>query len=171
MQMVRFDSPLSYTIPDLMRVDVGLLHGLPLLQRLANNGFYTVGEVAVMPERELKGQIRRPSTIAVKNQLVHAGLRLRFQREALATFALRFDQLDWLDGSRPMGKLLREPIERLDIGARAYNCLKWCDVHTIGRVTFYRAEDLIDIPNFGMGSLREVTAALAQFDLRLRRAS
>ena len=59
-------------------------------------------------------------------------------------------------------------IEELEIGVRAYNCLKRAGVQTIGDLTAKSYSELTAIPNFGERSIEEVVEALNQLGLSLR---
>jgi DNA-directed RNA polymerase subunit alpha len=59
-------------------------------------------------------------------------------------------------------------IEELEIGVRAYNCLKRAGVQTIGDLTVKSYSELTAIPNFGERSIEEVVEALNQLGLTLR---
>ena len=59
-------------------------------------------------------------------------------------------------------------IEELEIGVRAYNCLKRAGVQTIGDLTAKSHSELTAIPNFGERSIEEVIEALQQLGLDLR---
>jgi DNA-directed RNA polymerase subunit alpha len=59
-------------------------------------------------------------------------------------------------------------IEELDIGVRAYNCLKRAGIQTIGDLVTRSRSELNAIPNFGQRSTEEVVDALAQIGLSLR---
>lgn len=59
-------------------------------------------------------------------------------------------------------------IEELEIGVRAYNCLKRAGVQTIGDLTAKSYSELTAIPNFGERSIEEVVEALTQLGLSLR---
>ncbi len=59
-------------------------------------------------------------------------------------------------------------IEELEIGVRAYNCLKRAGVQTIGDLTTKSFSELTAIPNFGERSIEEVVEALNQLGLSLR---
>jgi DNA-directed RNA polymerase subunit alpha len=59
-------------------------------------------------------------------------------------------------------------IEELEIGVRAYNCLKRAGVQTIGDLTTKSYSELTAIPNFGERSIEEVVEALNQLGLSLR---
>ncbi|HKJ36018.1 MAG TPA: DNA-directed RNA polymerase subunit alpha [Solirubrobacterales bacterium] len=59
-------------------------------------------------------------------------------------------------------------IEELEIGVRAYNCLKRAGVQTIGDLTAKSYSELTAIPNFGERSIEEVVEALTALGLSLR---
>ena len=59
-------------------------------------------------------------------------------------------------------------IEELEIGVRAYNCLKRAGVQTMGDLTQKSFSELTAIPNFGERSIEEVVEALNQLGLSLR---
>jgi DNA-directed RNA polymerase subunit alpha len=59
-------------------------------------------------------------------------------------------------------------IEELEIGVRAYNCLKRAGVQTIGDLTAKSYSELTAIPNFGERSIEEVVEALTGLGLSLR---
>lgn len=59
-------------------------------------------------------------------------------------------------------------IEELEIGVRAYNCLKRAGVQTIGDLTAKSYSELTAIPNFGERSIEEVVEALNALGLSLR---
>ncbi|KAG6540024.1 hypothetical protein Mapa_018607 [Marchantia paleacea] len=51
-------------------------------------------------------------------------------------------------------------IDQLELPARAYNCLKKVNVHTIADLLTYSEDDLIKIKNFGRKSVEQVLEAL-----------
>jgi len=59
-------------------------------------------------------------------------------------------------------------IEELEIGVRAYNCLKRAGVQTIGDLVQKSESELNAIPNFGSRSTEEVIEALSAIGLGLR---
>jgi DNA-directed RNA polymerase subunit alpha len=59
-------------------------------------------------------------------------------------------------------------IEELEIGVRAYNCLKRAGIQTIGDLVQKSDSELKAIPNFGERSIDEVKEALAALGLSLR---
>jgi DNA-directed RNA polymerase subunit alpha len=59
-------------------------------------------------------------------------------------------------------------IEELEIGVRAYNCLKRAGIQTIGDLVQKSESELKAIPNFGERSIEEVKESLAALGLSLR---
>ncbi len=59
-------------------------------------------------------------------------------------------------------------IEELELGVRAYNCLKRAGIETIGELVGRSEQELGAIQNFGQRSIAEVSEALGELGLRLR---
>jgi len=59
-------------------------------------------------------------------------------------------------------------IEELEIGVRAYNCLKRAGIQTVGDLVQRSESELNAIPNFGKRSTEEVKESLSQLGLSLR---
>jgi DNA-directed RNA polymerase subunit alpha len=59
-------------------------------------------------------------------------------------------------------------IEEMEIGVRAYNCLKRAGIQTIGDLVQKSQSELKAIPNFGERSIEEVNESLAALGLSLR---
>ena len=59
-------------------------------------------------------------------------------------------------------------IEELEVGVRAYNCLKRAGIQTVGDLVTRSESELNAIPNFGRRSTEEVIDALHQLGLSLR---
>jgi DNA-directed RNA polymerase subunit alpha len=94
---------------------------------------------------------------------------------AIFTDADRVEELTSRDGAgaaeavAPMGVEGDDRlIEELEIGVRAYNCLKRAGVQTIGELVQKSESELKAIPNFGERSIEEVTEALGALGLELR---
>jgi DNA-directed RNA polymerase subunit alpha len=95
---------------------------------------------------------------------------------AIFTDADRVEELTQTNGSRGAGAA--EPaaasegddrlIEELEIGVRAYNCLKRAGVQTIGDLQAKSESELKAIPNFGERSIEEVIEAMHGLGLDLR---
>ncbi|MCA9315312.1 MAG: DNA-directed RNA polymerase subunit alpha [Planctomycetes bacterium] len=59
------------------------------------------------------------------------------------------------------------PIAALDLSVRASNCLEAEGIQTIGEVVARSHDELMNLPNFGRTSLREITRKLEEMGLRL----
>ena len=59
-------------------------------------------------------------------------------------------------------------IEELEIGVRAYNCLKRAGIQTVGDLVQRSESELNAIPNFGKRSTEEVKESLVALGLSLR---
>jgi len=94
---------------------------------------------------------------------------------AIFTDADRVDELTQRNGAEPeaaeeaaVGGGDDRLIEELEIGVRAYNCLKRAGVQTIGDLQAKSESELKAIPNFGERSIEEVIEAMHGLGLELR---
>src|SRR6202023_2825409 len=75
-------------------------------------------------------------------------------------------------GPSPTGAALAAdlalPIEDLNLTVRSYNCLKREGIHTVGELVARRAQDILDIRNFGAKSIEEVKQKLIDMGLALK---
>lgn len=61
-----------------------------------------------------------------------------------------------------MRKLLKTPLEDLDLSVRAYNCLKAAKINTLSELVQYDTSTLIKFRNFGKKSLMEIEALIQE---------
>jgi DNA-directed RNA polymerase subunit alpha len=96
---------------------------------------------------------------------------------AIFTDADRVEELTSRDGAGPAEERLagapptegdERLIEELEIGVRAYNCLKRAGIQTVGDLVQRSESELNAIPNFGKRSTEEVKDALHALGLGLR---
>ena len=59
------------------------------------------------------------------------------------------------EGFLSMRKVLKTPLDDLDLSVRAYNCLKAAEIKTLGELVNYHIDDLLKFRNFGKKSLSE----------------
>lgn len=59
-----------------------------------------------------------------------------------------------------MRKLLKTPLEDLDLSVRAFNCLKAAKINTLEELVTFNTNDLLKFRNFGKKSLVEIEALL-----------
>jgi DNA-directed RNA polymerase subunit alpha len=57
-----------------------------------------------------------------------------------------------------MRKLLKTPLEDLDLSVRAYNCLKTAKINSLSELVRFDMNDLLKFRNFGKKSLTEIEA-------------
>ena len=57
-------------------------------------------------------------------------------------------------------KMLKTPLEDLDLSVRAFNCLKAARIDSLIELVQYRSEDLMKFRNFGQKSLTEIEQVL-----------
>lgn len=57
-------------------------------------------------------------------------------------------------------KVLKTPLEDLDLSVRAFNCLKAAKINSLSELVQYEQEDLMKFRNFGQKSLTEIDAVL-----------
>jgi DNA-directed RNA polymerase subunit alpha len=118
---------------------------------------------------ETDGSIEPGSALREAAELMIASL-------AIVTDADRVDELTQRNGAEP--EAVEEAaaggtgddrlIEELEIGVRAYNCLKRAGVQTIGDLQAKSESELKAIPNFGERSIEEVIEAMHGLGLDLR---
>lgn len=64
-----------------------------------------------------------------------------------------------------MRKLLKTPLEDLDLSVRAYNCLKAAKINSLAELVKYDTHELLKFRNFGKKSLVEIEELLAEKNL------
>jgi DNA-directed RNA polymerase subunit alpha len=121
-------------------------------------------------EVETDGSIEPPSALREAAELLIKSL-------AIFTDADRVEELTSRDGAGlPEAGAAAVPavegddrlIEELEIGVRAYNCLKRAGIQTVGDLVQRSESELNAIPNFGKRSTEEVKEALTALGLSLR---
>jgi DNA-directed RNA polymerase subunit alpha len=59
-------------------------------------------------------------------------------------------------------KVLKTPLEDLDLSVRAFNCLKAAKINSLSELVTYEQEDLMKFRNFGQKSLAEIEQVLGE---------
>ncbi|MDZ4808711.1 MAG: DNA-directed RNA polymerase subunit alpha [Bacteroidota bacterium] len=59
-------------------------------------------------------------------------------------------------------KVLKTPLEDLDLSVRAFNCLKAAKINSLSELVQYEQEDLMKFRNFGQKSLAEIEQVLTE---------
>ena len=63
-------------------------------------------------------------------------------------------------------KMLKTPLEDLDLSVRAFNCLKAAKINSLSELVTYEQEDLMKFRNFGQKSLAEIEQVLVERGLQ-----
>ena len=64
-----------------------------------------------------------------------------------------------------MRKLLKTPLQDLDLSVRAFNCLKSADIRTLGDLARLEVADMMKFRNFGKKSLTELEQLIVEKNL------
>jgi DNA-directed RNA polymerase subunit alpha len=64
-----------------------------------------------------------------------------------------------------MRKLLKTPVNELDLSVRAYNCLKAANIRVLGELAGLEVSDMMKFRNFGKKSLSELEQLIADKNL------
>ena len=59
-------------------------------------------------------------------------------------------------------KILKTPLEDLDLSVRAFNCLKAAKINSLSELVQYEQEELMKFRNFGQKSLSEIEQMLGE---------
>jgi len=65
-------------------------------------------------------------------------------------------------------RLLKKPIDDLQLSVRARKCLQKLDIRTLGDLTYKTDAELLGVKNFGVTSLNEIKKAIGNLGLSLR---
>ena len=71
-------------------------------------------------------------------------------------------QMDWRKIFAEATNFDELPIELLPTTVRAYNCLVYLEVKTVGQALQLSDRELLNMPNFGRGSLKDLKLAIEQ---------
>ena len=66
------------------------------------------------------------------------------------------------DQTLQLRKVLKTPLEDLDLSVRAFNCLKAAKINSLSELVQYEQEDLMKFRNFGQKSLSEIEQVLSE---------
>lgn len=66
------------------------------------------------------------------------------------------------ENQQHLRKVLKTPLEDLDLSVRAFNCLKSACISSLSQLVGYRSEDLMKFRNFGQKSLTEIEQVLKE---------
>src|SRR5688500_2389676 len=124
-------------------------------------------------ELETDGSIEPSAAMREAAEILIKSLAIFSDPESVEALTDRsnYEQLGPADGIAPGAPAAEGDdrlIEELEIGVRAYNCLKRAGIQTVGDLITRSESELNAIPNFGRRSTEEVIEALNQLGLSLR---
>jgi DNA-directed RNA polymerase subunit alpha len=126
---------------------------------------------ALALEIETDGSIEPGSALREAAEILIQSLAIFTDADRVEELTAR-DNLEALDngavGGAPVAEGDDRLIEELEVGVRAYNCLKRAGIQTVGDLITRSESELNAIPNFGKRSTEEVIEALTQLGLSLR---
>lgn len=114
---------------------------------------------------ETNGATDPRTAVSLAAQIVKEHIDL-FVEQAEASIGNIFERDE--ASSSPLATM---PIEDLELGARAYNCLKRHGIHTVEQLIQCTEDDLMNMRNFGHQSLEQVKKALAKQGLSIRKGA
>jgi DNA-directed RNA polymerase subunit alpha len=121
-------------------------------------------------EIETDGSIEPASALREAAELLIKSLAIFTDADRVEELTSR-DGAAQTDGAEPAAPAVEGDdrlIEELEIGVRAYNCLKRAGIQTVGDLVQRSESELNAIPNFGKRSTEEVKEALVALGLGLR---
>lgn len=127
----------------------------------------TLGDLTRVTEQELLNSknFGETSLAEIKEMMTQNGLRLgQFAHER----PLLEQKFEPVAVSPDEQALLNKPIAELNLSVRARKCMMRLGVSTIGDLVRRSADELLEVKNFGVTSLKEVREKLAEYGLRLR---
>ena len=123
-------------------------------------------------EIETDGSIEPGSALREAAEILIKSLAIFTDADRVEELTARdaFDPVgaDGVPGAAPAAEGDDRLIEELEVGVRAYNCLKRAGIQTVGDLVTRSESELNAIPNFGRRSTEEVIEALGQLGLSLR---
>ncbi len=122
-------------------------------------------------EIETDGSIEPGSALREAAEILIKSLAIFTDADRVEELTAR-DNFAALDDAAAAGAPVAEGddrlIEELEVGVRAYNCLKRAGIQTVGDLVQRSESELNAIPNFGKRSTEEVIEAVHQLGLSLR---
>lgn len=131
----------------------------------------TLGELIRLSEFELLTykNFGETSLTEIKALLAKKGLRLGMTPEEIAGNVAELEAASHKVPALPPGQesVLNKPVSEIELSVRARRCLQRLNVQTLGELAQYSEADLLATRNFGLTSLNEIKARLAEHGLSL----
>lgn len=98
--------------------------------------------------------VKQASRILIQHLMIITDENITFDRKE----EKKEDVVD--EQSLQLRKVLKTPLEDLDLSVRAFNCLKAAKINSLSELVQYEQEDLMKFRNFGQKSLSEIELVL-----------
>ena len=133
---------------------------------LTQMGVQTLRDLCKHTEQELLASknFGETSLDEIKKILQDKGLKLgMFSAEKQ-----RADTADVATLSEEEKNTLARPVSDLNLSVRARKCMNRLNIQTLGELVSRSADELLEIKNFGVTSLKEIREKLVEFNIRLK---
>jgi DNA-directed RNA polymerase subunit alpha len=100
--------------------------------------------------------VKQASRILIQHLMIITDENITFDNKE----ELKEDVVD--EQALQLRKVLKTPLEDLDLSVRAFNCLKAAKINSLSELVQYDEEDLMKFRNFGQKSLSEIEQVLAE---------
>ncbi len=133
---------------------------------LTQMGVQTLRDLCKHTEQELLASknFGETSLDEIKKILFEKGLKLgMFSAEKQ-----RADTADVAMLSEEEKNILARPVSDLNLSVRARKCMNRLNIQTLGELVSRSADELLEIKNFGVTSLKEIREKLVEFNIRLK---
>lgn len=131
---------------------------------------YEVGSARVGQRTDydkLTLEIETDGSVTPRDAMAHAAETL-ISRLSMFANPVTAQEVEPVEEESPQSELFDVEIEELELGVRAFNCLRRVGIETIGDLLSKTEGELGAIPNFGRKSIEEVKEVLAAQGLNLR---
>jgi DNA-directed RNA polymerase subunit alpha len=98
--------------------------------------------------------VKQAARILIQHLMIISDENITFEKEA----EKKEDMVD--EQTLHLRKMLKTPLEDLDLSVRAFNCLKAAKINSLSELVTYEQEDLMKFRNFGQKSLAEIESVL-----------
>src|SRR6187549_2477952 len=111
-----------------------------------------VTDGTIQPEEAVK----QASRILIQHLMINNDENITFDNKE----EKKEDMVD--EQTLQLRKILKTPLEDLDLSVRAFNCLKAAKINSLSELVQYEQEDLMKFRNFGQKSLAEIEQVLLE---------
>ena len=101
-----------------------------------------------------EGAVKQASRILIQHLMIISDENITFDMKE----EKKEDMVD--EQTLQLRKVLKTPLEDLDLSVRAFNCLKAAKINSLSELVQYEQEDLMKFRNFGQKSLSEIEQVL-----------